>query len=198
MLPVIGATTGAAIVPVALTPPSEVGLGLGSAIDGATMAGLAAWIVEPIKPPGPLVTNPVDVLSVTASPTVPPIPPTSTAAPLSSWMIVCPLDSRTPETDPVCSGMNGNPVVPDAIAVVVSEETGAISMAVGGKIERDLSVEQLRERLSGELRRYMAPVALPTVGPLSDDSDAVEGSALRASVQMGADGDSEAETERPL
>jgi len=82
--------------------------------------------------------------------------------------------------------------------VVVSEETGAISMAVGGKIERDLTVEQLRERLSGELRRYMSPVALPTVGPPSDDSDAREGSALRASVQMGADGDSDAETERPL
>jgi diadenylate cyclase len=86
----------------------------------------------------------------------------------------------------------------DAIAVVVSEETGAISMAVGGKIERDLTVEQLRERLSGELRRYMSPVALPTVGPPSDDSDAGEGSALRASVQMGTDGDSDAETERPL
>ena len=53
----------------------------------------------------------------------------------------------------------------DAIAVIVSEETGAISMAVGGKIERDLTVEQLRERLSGELRRYMSPVGLPTVGP---------------------------------
>jgi diadenylate cyclase len=86
----------------------------------------------------------------------------------------------------------------DAIAVVVSEESGAISMAVGGKIERDLSVEQLRDRLSGELRRYMSPVVLPTVGPPSDDSDAGEGSALRASVQMGADGDSDADTERPL
>ena len=86
----------------------------------------------------------------------------------------------------------------DAIAVVVSEESGAISMAVGGKIERDLTVEQLRERLSGELRRYMSPVALPTVGPPSDDSDAGEGSALRASVQMGADGDSDAEAERTL
>ena len=35
----------------------------------------------------------------------------------------------------------------DAIAVIVSEESGAISMAVGGKIERDLTVEQLREAL---------------------------------------------------
>jgi len=33
---------------------------------------------------------------------------------------------------------------PTALAVIVSEETGAISLAVGGKIERDLTVEQLR------------------------------------------------------
>jgi diadenylate cyclase len=50
----------------------------------------------------------------------------------------------------------------DAIAVVVSEETGAISLALGGQIERDLTVDQLRERLGSELRRYMAPVTLPT------------------------------------
>lgn len=50
----------------------------------------------------------------------------------------------------------------DAIAVICSEETGAISLAIAGKIERDLTVEQLRERLGAELRRYMAPVALPT------------------------------------
>src|SRR5712671_1939187 len=86
----------------------------------------------------------------------------------------------------------------DAIAVIVSEETGAISMAVGGSIERDVSVEQLRERLGGELRRYMSPVALPTVGPPSDDSDAGEVSSLRAGAQMSADGESDSETERPL
>jgi len=50
----------------------------------------------------------------------------------------------------------------DAIAVIVSEETGAISLAIGGQIERDLTVDQLRERLGSELRRYMAPVTLPT------------------------------------
>ena len=50
----------------------------------------------------------------------------------------------------------------DAIAVIVSEETGAISVAVGGNIERDLTVEYLRERLSELLRRYVAPAALPT------------------------------------
>ena len=82
----------------------------------------------------------------------------------------------------------------DAIAVIVSEETGAISMAVGGKIDRDLTAEQLRERLSNELRRYMAPVALPTVVVQNEESDA----ALRAGAQIGADGDSDSEMERPL
>lgn len=50
----------------------------------------------------------------------------------------------------------------DAIAVIVSEETGAISLAVAGNIDRDLTVEQLREKLSGLLRRYVRPAALPT------------------------------------
>ncbi len=50
----------------------------------------------------------------------------------------------------------------DAIAVIVSEETGAISLAVGGSIERDLTVEYLRERLSELLRRYVPPATLPT------------------------------------
>ena len=85
----------------------------------------------------------------------------------------------------------------DAIAVIVSEETGAISVAVGGKIDRDLTVDQLRARLSSELRRYMSPVALPTVMTHGDDSDAGEESPLRARAQMSVDGDAE-ETERPL
>jgi diadenylate cyclase len=50
----------------------------------------------------------------------------------------------------------------DAIAVIVSEETGAISLAVGGKIERDVTVEQLRERIGELLRRYVPPSTLPT------------------------------------
>ena len=50
----------------------------------------------------------------------------------------------------------------DAIAVIVSEETGAISVAVGGKIERDLTIEQLRDRLGALLRSYVAPATLPT------------------------------------
>jgi diadenylate cyclase len=61
----------------------------------------------------------------------------------------------------------------DAIAVIVSEETGAISLAVGGKIERDLTVEQLRERLGALLRRYVPPSTLPT--PITNGSDDLEG-----------------------
>jgi diadenylate cyclase len=86
----------------------------------------------------------------------------------------------------------------DAIAVIVSEETGAISMAVGGKIERDLTAEQLRERLSSELKRYMAPVALPTVSVHSAGGESNEESPPRMRAQMGADGDEDGETERPL
>jgi len=57
----------------------------------------------------------------------------------------------------------------DAIAVIASEETGAISLAVGGKIERDLTVEQLRERMGELLHRYVPPTALPT--PISEDGE---------------------------
>ena len=86
----------------------------------------------------------------------------------------------------------------DAIAVIVSEESGAISMAVGGKIERDLTAEQLRERLGSELRRYMSPVTLPTAVAHNDEPEAGEDSPLRLRAQVGADGDPETETERPL
>ena len=78
----------------------------------------------------------------------------------------------------------------DAIAVIVSEETGAISVAVGGKIERDLSVEQLRERLSGELRRYMSPVTLPTAIAPEDERDAALDSPRRAAGSRSDDTDS--------
>ncbi len=50
----------------------------------------------------------------------------------------------------------------DAVAVVVSEETGAISLAVAGNIDRDLTADDLRERLSELLHKYLPPVALPT------------------------------------
>jgi diadenylate cyclase len=85
----------------------------------------------------------------------------------------------------------------DAIAVIVSEESGAISMAVGGKIERDLTVEHLRELLSMEQRRYMSPVGLPTVAPPGEESNGALES-LRAGAQMSADEESSPEAERPL
>ena len=53
----------------------------------------------------------------------------------------------------------------DAIAIIVSEETGGISLAVSGKIERDISAELLRARLSRLLRTFVAPSALPTLAP---------------------------------
>ncbi len=43
--------------------------------------------------------------------------------------------------------------VSDAIAIVVSEETGSISIAVGGDLERRLNLERLRTRLSRLLRK---------------------------------------------
>src|SRR2546427_156367 len=60
----------------------------------------------------------------------------------------------------------------DAIAVIVSEETGAISLAVAAKIERDLTVEQVRERLGELLRRYVPPSTLPT--PITNGSEGLE------------------------
>ena len=45
--------------------------------------------------------------------------------------------------------------VTDAIAVVVSEETGSISIAVGGEIERKISIERLRGRLARLMRNNL-------------------------------------------
>ncbi len=50
----------------------------------------------------------------------------------------------------------------DAVAVIISEETGTISMAVAGSIERELTVERLRERLSALLSRYAPSATLPS------------------------------------
>src|SRR5712692_11412660 len=84
----------------------------------------------------------------------------------------------------------------DAIAVIVSEETGAISLALGGKIERDLTVEQLRERLGTELRRYMSPVTLPTAITQEDESEAAIDSPLRATAQRSSESGSTPGSER--
>ena len=84
----------------------------------------------------------------------------------------------------------------DAIAVIVSEETGAISLAIGGKIERDLAVDQLRGRLGSELRRYMSPVTLPTAIAQEDESDAALDSPLRAASQRTSEAGASSESEQ--
>src|SRR5271166_3995793 len=66
----------------------------------------------------------------------------------------------------------------DAVSVVVSEESGAISLAVGGTIERDITVEYLRERLSEVLRRYVPAASLPTT--LTDHELGAEQREVRA------------------
>jgi len=50
----------------------------------------------------------------------------------------------------------------DAIAVIISEETGSISIASGGEMERYVTVERLRERIGELLRRYIPLTTLPT------------------------------------
>jgi hypothetical protein len=47
----------------------------------------------------------------------------------------------------------------------VSEQTGAISLAVGGTIELGLSVDQLTERLANLFRRFRTTLALPAPAP---------------------------------
>ncbi len=76
----------------------------------------------------------------------------------------------------------------DAIAAIVSEETGAISLAIAGKIERDLTVEQLRSRLGELMRRYVPPSTLPT--PITNGGevlDAAEEERERAPLSRTAD-----------
>src|SRR6201988_3938288 len=60
----------------------------------------------------------------------------------------------------------------DALAVIVSEESGAISLAVAGRIESDITADKLRDRLGELLRRYVPPSTLPT--PISNGSEASE------------------------
>ncbi len=57
----------------------------------------------------------------------------------------------------------------DAVAVVVSEETGSISLATGGSIELNLSAEQLAERLS---QIFQQPVSRAT--PLASHAPTLE------------------------
>ncbi len=62
----------------------------------------------------------------------------------------------------------------DAIAIIVSEETGAISIAQGAQITRDITPETLREKLSQVLGSYVPPTALPTALDVSEPESAFE------------------------
>jgi diadenylate cyclase len=62
----------------------------------------------------------------------------------------------------------------DAVAVVISETTGSISMAVAGKIDLDIDVEHLRLRLGELFDQYIPPLVLPTAGQAPLDSVPVE------------------------
>lgn len=49
----------------------------------------------------------------------------------------------------------------DAVAVVISEETGQISLAAGGAVEQNISLERLRTRLTELLGVPISPAVLP-------------------------------------
>jgi diadenylate cyclase len=53
----------------------------------------------------------------------------------------------------------------DSVAVVVSEQTGAISLAVSGTIELGLSVDQLTDRLTDLFRRFRTTLTFPAPLP---------------------------------
>jgi diadenylate cyclase len=53
----------------------------------------------------------------------------------------------------------------DAIGVLVSEQTGAISLAVGGTIELGLTADQLAERLTGMSSRFRRSATLHIAKP---------------------------------
>lgn len=61
----------------------------------------------------------------------------------------------------------------DAMVVLVSEETGSISLCFGGAIEMNLTPEQLAERLSDKSARYRPQLGAP-VAAESTPADAVE------------------------
>jgi diadenylate cyclase len=53
----------------------------------------------------------------------------------------------------------------DAVSVIVSEETGGISISVGGQVERDLTPERLHQRLAELLGRYASQSSSAHGGP---------------------------------
>jgi diadenylate cyclase len=62
----------------------------------------------------------------------------------------------------------------DAVVVLVSEQTGAMSLAVGGAMEFGLTVGQLTERLSGLFRRFHVRSDLTATSPGARVADRVD------------------------
>jgi len=60
----------------------------------------------------------------------------------------------------------------DAVAVVVSEQSGAISLAVQGSIEENISLERLRIRLGELMGVPIPPSAIPRAGAASEEAAA--------------------------
>jgi len=67
----------------------------------------------------------------------------------------------------------------DALAITVSEETGQISLAFAGKIERDLSAEQLRARLNTIVRHVDSSTIAPSFIQESNPKDTLGDSEVR-------------------
>ena len=70
-----------------------------------------------------------------------------------AWLIaaiLCPLAAQAATVQVTVLGRDGKPL-PDAVVVIVSEETGSISVAIGGMLKRHLMPETLRQLLRNEL-----------------------------------------------
>jgi diadenylate cyclase len=63
----------------------------------------------------------------------------------------------------------------DAIAIVVSEETGQIALAQAGRIDRGISVDELREQLGNLLHTFVPATTLPT--PIDESGESALGKA---------------------
>jgi len=78
----------------------------------------------------------------------------------------------------------------DAVAVAISESSGAISIAVGGKIEMDISLAYLRERLGVLFNRYVPSLVLPTraqPAPLPPEPSVMDAAFTLGSSRRGSD-----------
>jgi diadenylate cyclase len=62
----------------------------------------------------------------------------------------------------------------DAVVVLVSEQTGAISLAVAGTMEFGLTIAQLTERLAGLFRRFHMTPGLPAPAASARVADRVD------------------------